>query len=237
MDYIEEERFMRTSALLGRDAVLKLTKSRVTVVGLGGVGGHIAETLARAGVGSLYLIDFDKVEKSNVNRQIIALESTIGKDKTECFRARLREINPNISIQTSQAFVDETNVADLGLEETDYIADAVDAVSAKVALIRQAKRLNVPIVSCMGTGNKLDPMRLKIADISKTSVCPLARAVRKKLNEQGLRDVKVLYSDEPPALKSRTPASVPFVPSVAGILIAREIILDIVSVPCKNEEK
>lgn len=225
--YSSEERFGRTINIIGIEAFSRLQNSCVAVFGLGGVGGYAAEALARSGVGRLLLVDYDTVSVSNINRQIIATEQTVGQKKTEAFAKRAKAINPDIEIIEISEFVSGENVADiLKSNKLDYIIDAIDTVSSKVALISCAHLLNIPIISCMGTGNKLDPTLFKITDISKTDTCPLARVMRKKLHEVGISHVDVLYSPEKPvSIESSSengrhvPASVAFVPSVAGLII------------------
>lgn len=233
--------FLRTEMLIGKDAVKKLNDAHVVVCGIGGVGSYVVEALARAGVGELTLIDFDKVSLTNINRQIIALHSTIGKSKVEVAKNRILDINPNVKINCYDMRL--SNEESIPFDENvDYIVDAIDSVDAKISLVLNAKDKNIPIISCMGTGNKLDPTKLEISDISKTSVCPLARVVRKKLREKGVSKLKVLYSKEEPikpftdiaeecnaeTLKSYVPGSISFVPSVAGLLIAGEVIKDLI---------
>ena len=221
------ERFSRTAALLGEEAISRLAAARVMLVGLGGVGGYACEALARAGVGHLFLCDFDTVNVSNINRQILALDSTVGQKKTAVAAERVRQINPGAEVVTADLFVDETNAHELIISfRPDYIIDAIDAVSSKVALIAAAKALSVPIISCMGTGNKLEAEKLTVADISKTHTCPLARAVRTRLRALNVSHVDVLFSTEkpiPPRIPCEegksTPASVSFVPSVAGLML------------------
>lgn len=225
--------YQRTEMLIGADALAKLKNSRVLICGIGGVGSYIAEALARAGVGAIDLLDFDTVAPSNINRQIIALTSTIGQYKTDVMAERIRDINPEITVTAHKCFIDETNVGEILSAPYTYIADAIDSVPSKLALIRHAKEADINIISSMGTGNKLDPTRFKIADISKTSVCPLARKMRGELKKAGITHHKVLFSDElpikPDAQEGRhPPASISFVPSVAGLIIAGEIVRDLI---------
>lgn len=233
--------FLRTEMLIGKDAVKKLNDAHVVVCGIGGVGSYVVEALARAGVGELTLIDFDEVSLTNINRQLIALHSTIGKPKVEVARNRILDINPNVKVNCYNMRLGNEESVPFA-ESVDYIVDAIDSVDAKISLVLNAKDKNIPIISCMGTGNKLDPTKLEISDISKTSVCPLARVVRKKLREKGISKLKVLYSKEEPikpfsditeecmdeATKSYVPGSISFVPSVAGLLIASEVIKDLI---------
>lgn len=233
--------FTRTEMLIGKDAIKKLSESHVVVCGIGGVGSYVVEALARAGVGELTLVDFDEVSLTNINRQLIALHSTIGKPKVEVARKRILDINPNakINIQKIRLNGEDNIVFD---KNVSYIVDAIDSVDAKINLIVMATQNEIPIISCMGTGNKLEPTKLEISDISKTSVCPLARVVRKKLRDKGVTKLKVLYSKEEPikcdeevmkecqleTSKSYVPGSISFVPSVAGLLIASEVIKDLI---------
>lgn len=221
--------FKRTEALIGVDALNKLKSVHVAVFGIGGVGGYIVEALARSGVGELTLIDNDTVKESNINRQIIALSSTVGAKKTEAFKKRLKDINPEIKVNLCDLFVLPENCREIDFSRFDYVADAIDTVSGKLAIIERCNELNIPIISSMGTGNKLDPTAFEITDIKKTSVCPLARVMRYELKKRGISKLKVLYSKEPPIKQdTRTPASISFVPSVAGLIIAGEIIKDII---------
>ena len=230
--------FSRTELLLGSEAVAKLNKSRVAVFGIGGVGGYIAEALARAGVGELDLIDADVVSLSNINRQIIALHSTIGKSKVEVAAQRVKDINPNIKVNINKIFYLPENKQQFCFGGYNYIADAVDTVAAKISLAEEAVRAGVPIISAMGAGNKLDATAFRVADIAKTSVCPLAKVMRQELRKRGINHLKVVYSEEKPlspALseeetsgKRQTPGSVSFVPPVVGLIMAGEIIKDLV---------
>lgn len=226
-----EERFSRTAMLLGEGAIERLRYARVMLFGLGGVGGYAAEALARAGVGHLFFCDFDTVSVSNINRQILALDSTVGQKKTAVAAMRAKDINPAIEVVEADLFVDEHNALDLiAAFRPDYIIDAIDAVPSKIALIAAAKTLSVPIISCMGTGNKLDPEKLTVADISKTHTCPLARAVRTRLRAIGIHHADVLFSTEKPLTPQggeegkSVPASVSFVPSVAGLMLGGYVI-------------
>lgn len=227
--------YARTELLLGEQGVDKLKKSRVAVFGLGGVGGYVVEALARSGVGALDLIDNDTVSLSNINRQIIALHSTVGKRKTEVMAARVKDINPDICVKTYDLFYLPERAGEVDFSAFDYVVDAIDTVSGKIEIIVQAKAHDVPVISSMGTGNKLDPTAFEVADIEKTSVCPLARVMRRELKKRGISGVKVVYSKEEAkptlAVDENTgkaiPASVAFVPSVAGLLIAGEVIKDL----------
>lgn len=227
--------FSREELILGKENVDKLNNKKVAVFGIGGVGSYVVEGLARAGIQKFVLIDNDVVAESNINRQIIALHSTIGMPKVEVAKNRILDINPNAEIEIRQEFYskDTNNWIDNSI---DYIVDAIDTVSSKLDLIEQAKTLNIPIISCMGTGNKLDPTRFEIVDISKTSVCPLAKVMRKELKNRGIKNVKVLYSKEEPikaiaddANGKHAPGSISFVPSVAGLIIAGEVVKDLIN--------
>lgn len=223
------EIFSRTERLIGKAGLEKLKKSRVAVFGLGGVGGYVVEALARSGVGALDLFDNDRISESNVNRQIIALHSTIGKRKTEVAAARVKDINPEIKVQTHDVFFlpETADLFDFSL--FDYVVDAIDTVSGKIALIEKAKAANVPVISSMGTGNKLNATAFEVADISKTSVCPLARVMRRELKKRGIEKVKVVYSkEEPKDVGGSVPASIAFVPPVAGLIMAGEVIKDLI---------
>lgn len=231
--------FTRTELLLGNQAVKKLQNSRIAVFGIGGVGGYTVEALARTGVGTLDLIDNDTVSLTNINRQIIALHSTVGMNKTEAAKARLLDINPNIQINTYNMFFLPENSQEFDFSKYDYIIDAIDTVSGKIELAVQADKADVPIISSMGAGNKLDPTRFEISDIYKTSVCPLARVMRRELKKRNIRKLKVVYSKEEPVspkfesdeesgIKRQIPASIAYVPSVVGLIIAGEVINDII---------
>ena len=227
------EIFSRTEALLGADAVEKLQSKRVAVFGIGGVGGYVLEALVRSGVGALDLIDNDVVSLSNINRQIVALHSTVGRKKTEVAAERARDINPQVKICTHEVFFLPETATDFDFSCYDYVVDAIDTVSGKIALIESAKRANVPVISAMGAGNKLDATAFEVADISKTTVCPLARVMRRELKKRGIEHVKVVYSKEEAktgALENGkpVPASVAFVPSVMGLIIAGEVIKDLI---------
>ena len=234
--------FDRTQLLLGAEAMEKLKNSRVAVFGLGGVGGYVAEALIRSGVGALELIDHDTISESNLNRQLFALRSTLGMGKAEAAKARMLDINPAAQVVARQEFYGPDTAENFDFRQYDYVVDAIDTVTGKLALIAAAKAANVPILCCMGTGNKLDASLFRIADISKTAVCPLARVMRKECAKRGYRQVKVLYSTEDalaPALtpedlaelpegRRTIPGSVSFVPSVAGLLIAGEVVKDLI---------
>ena len=224
------EQFSRTEALIGKENLEKLQNSKVAIFGLGGVGSYVLEGLARAGLGNLILVDNDTISESNLNRQIIALKSTIGKYNVEVAKDRVLEINPNANIKIYQEFFTKES-KDILDESLTYIVDAIDTVSSKLDLIVKAKELNIPIISSMGTGNKLDPTKFEVDDIYKTSVCPLAKVMRRELKQKGIKNLKVVYSKEEPIKTDigRTPASISFVPSVAGLIIAGEVVKDIIN--------
>ena len=222
-----KEQFSRTAQLLGNENVEKLFDKHVIVFGVGGVGGYVVEALARSGVGKISIVDNDVVNESNINRQIIALHSTIGKQKVEVLKNRILDINPECQVFVHNQFFLPENSKDFDFSIYDYVVDAVDTVTAKLEIIKKSKESNVPVISSMGTGNKLNPMGFKVSDISKTKVCPLARVMRNELKKRGISKVKCVYSEELPVIKTQTPASIAFVPSVAGLLIASEVIKDI----------
>lgn len=246
--------YQRTRRLIGREALEKLQNSRVLVFGLGGVGGHLTEALARSGVGTLGIVDSDRVDPTNCNRQIIALQSTIGRLKAEVMGERLRSIDPAIRVEEFSLRLDPSTLDSFDLASWDYIADAIDDVPAKLLLIREARRLGVPIVSSMGTGNKIDPSRLCLSTIDKSHTCPLARTIRRELGREGIRDLRVVFSDEPPIRPTEealpgeagvggaedlkagakagasAPASISFVPATAGLLLASAIVRDLIEV-------
>lgn len=233
-----DERFSRTEMLIGRDAVEKLKNSRVAVFGVGGVGGYVCEALARSGVGTLDLIDRDVVSVSNINRQIIALTSTVGKPKAQAAADRARDINPDIKINVYNMFYNSETAGNFDFSVYDYVVDAVDTVSAKIELVLRSDEAGVPVISSMGAGNKLDPTKFEIADIYKTSVCPLARVMRHELKKRGVKKLTVVYSKEEPHIPAErltdpetgkpVPASIAFVPSAAGLIIASKVIRDII---------
>lgn len=241
------EQFSRTELLLGAEAIEKLGNSRVAVFGVGGVGGYVCEALARSGVGAIDLIDDDKVCMSNINRQIIATTKTIGRYKTEVMQERIQDINPDARVITHNCFFLPENASSFPFKEYDYVVDAVDTVTAKIELIMKCKENNVPVISSMGAGNKLDASAFRVADIYNTKVCPLAKVMRRELKKRGVEKLKVVYSEEMPikpdnngkedntedmdkrsAVRRSIPGSVAFVPSVAGLIIAGEVIKDIV---------
>jgi tRNA A37 threonylcarbamoyladenosine dehydratase len=246
--------FSRTELLLGKDAMNKLASSRVAVFGIGGVGSFAAEAIARAGVGAIDLFDDDQVCLANINRQLIATHRTIGRKKVEVMRERILDINPCCSVTANACFYGADNADQFDLALYDYIVDAIDTVSSKLTLIEWAAQAHVPVVSCMGAGNKLDPTRLEVADIYKTSVCPLARVMRHELKKRGIASLKVVYSKEealtpaadddlsckvhcvcPPgpkrncSIRRQVPGSVSFVPPVAGFILAGEVIRDLIA--------
>ena len=225
------ERFERTSLLVGNEGMERILASRVAVFGIGGVGGHAAEALARAGVGEIHLIDADTVSVTNINRQAVALTSTVGRDKVEVMMQRIVDINPDAKVVCHKIFYSEETKDEIDLSEVDYVIDAIDSVTSKLLLITLADKAGTPIISSMGTGNKLDPTRFEVTDIYKTSVCPLARVMRTELRRRGVSSLKVVYSKEEPIKavvsddKTRhAPGSVSFVPSVAGLILAGEVI-------------
>lgn len=243
--------FSRTELLIGKESLEKLNKAKVAVFGIGGVGSYVVEGLARGGIGNFILVDDDKICLTNLNRQIIATNSTVGKPKVEVAKARILDINPNANVEIHQEFFmpESKEILD---DTIDYIVDAVDTVTAKIELVERANRLNIPIISCMGTGNKLDPTKFEVTDIYKTSICPLAKVMRKELRTRGIKKLKVVYSKEEPikpeqyaesscktncicppgtkrkcTIRNQVPGSISFVPSVAGLIIAGEVIKDI----------
>ena len=228
---MKEEWKSRTELLIGKDNIQKLANSKVIVYGIGGVGSFVVEGLVRAGVENIILVDNDVISPSNLNRQIHATITNIGKLKVDCMKDRILSINPNVNVEIYIPQDIEEGEETLIDNAIDYVVDAVDTTTTKLKLIQRAKEKQVPIISCMGTGNKLDPTKFEIADIYKTSVCPLAKVMRKELKKRGINDLKVLYSKEEPIkhdVESRTPASISFVPSVAGMMIAGEVIKDII---------
>ncbi len=236
------EQYSRSIGLLGEEGFDRLRRARIAVFGVGGVGGYVAEALVRSGVGQLDLFDCDDVSPSNLNRQIIALHSTLGQDKTEALAARLRDIDPEAEIRCHRLFYLPENADDVDLTPYDYVVDAVDTVAAKIELALRCDRLGVPLIAAMGAGNKLDPSRLQIADINKTSVCPLARAIRTALRKKGVKKLTVAYSTEEPARAAREsedgrrkaiPASMVFVPAAMGLLIASHVVREL-AFPTEN---
>jgi len=230
------EELQRTGLLIGERALDVLAASRIAVFGIGGVGGSVCEALARSGVGAIDLIDKDVVSLSNINRQIIALHSTVGRPKTEVMAERIRDISPECKVTAINTFYLPENADNIDLSVYDYVVDAMDTVSAKIELIIRALAAGVPIVSSMGTGNKTDPTRLKISDVYKTDTCPLARVMRRELRSRGVKKLDVLFSDEPPLIRSERdsetgssiPGSIAFVPTAAGLVIAGHVILKLI---------
>lgn len=231
-----ENQFQRTEIILGSDSIHKLANSRVAVFGVGGVGGYVVESLARAGVGTIDVIDNDDVSVTNLNRQIIALHSTIGRSKVEVISERIHDIHPDCRVNQHEVFFLPETEHLFDFREYDYVVDAIDTVSGKIQLVIKADEANTPIIASMGTGNKLNPAMLEVADIYKTSVCPLARVMRRELKARGIKKLKVVYSKEEPVKPSypegeenaRYPGSTSFVPPVAGLIIASEVIKDLI---------
>lgn len=235
-----KEQFIRSALLLGEDGIDRLFHARVAVFGIGGVGGFTAEALARAGIGHFLLVDNDEVSVSNINRQIIATWDSIGQKKTQVMKKRILSINPQAQVETKECFFLPENADEIDFSEYDYIVDAVDTVSAKLEIIVRAKAAGVPVISCMGAGNKLDPTKFTVTDIYKTSVCPLARVMRRELKKRGVEGCRVVYSteeakrpqtellpEEERTDRREVPGSVSFVPSVAGLIAAGEVIREL----------
>jgi len=226
--------FNRTSLVIGIEGIDILKRSHVCVFGIGGVGGHCIEALARAGIGKLTIVDKDVVDITNINRQIIALHSTVGQKKTDVMKVRLLDINKDLEITSICDTYTTQNSNDYDMSKFDYVVDAIDMISSKIELIKRCNEVKIPIISCMGTGNKLNPTMLEISDINKTSVCPLARVVRRQLKELGIKKLKVLFSKETPRYSNNEDksviGSVSFVPSVAGLIIASEVVKDLLKV-------
>ena len=245
--------FSRTELLIGEDGINKLQNAKVAVFGVGGVGSFVVEGLVRAGVGHFVLVDDDKICLTNLNRQIIATRKTIGKYKVDVAKERILEINPNATVETYQEFYMPNSESNILAEDLDYVVDCIDTVTAKIELVINCKKLNIPIISAMGTGNKLDPSKFEITDIYKTSVCPLAKVMRKELRKRNIESLKVIYSKEEPikinqeancscktncicppgtkrkcSIRNQVPGSISFVPSVAGLMIAGEIVRKII---------
>lgn len=227
-----ENQFSRTELLIGKENIEKFHNAKVAIFGIGGVGSYVVEGLARSGIGNFVLVDNDTVSISNLNRQIIATTKTIGKPKVEVAKERILEINPNANVEIYQEFFmpDSKEILDHSIS---YVVDAIDTVTAKIELVMRANNLNIPIISCMGTGNKLDSTKFEVTDIYKTSVCPLAKVMRKELKSRGIKKLKVVYSKEEPIKlnnveRKQVPGSIAFVPSVAGLIIAGEVCKDII---------
>ena len=247
-----QNQFSRTQLLLGREAMERLARSRVAVFGIGGVGGYVCEALVRSGVGDFDLIDNDKVSLTNLNRQIIATRRTLGRYKTEVMKERMLDINPEVRVHTHQCFFLPENAEQFSFDAYDYVVDAVDTITAKIALVLQAQKAGIPIISSMGAGNKLEASGFQVADIYETKMCPLAKVMRRELKKRGVERLKVVYSEESPkkpfyddigdrrtdqssmpeerypcARKKDIPGSVAFIPSVAGLIIAGEVVKDL----------
>ena len=238
------EIFSRSARLLGSGSIEKLEQSTVAVFGVGGVGSYVCEALARAGMGRFVIVDNDVVSPTNINRQLVALHSTIGMRKVEVMRARILDINPEAQVVAYPMFYTAETAGEIALDEVHYIVDAIDTVSAKLALVERAVRQNTPIISAMGAGNKLDPLGFVVSDISRTEGCPLARVMRRELRARGIAHLKVVWSREeprvpiddgetPPEGRRQVPGSLPFVPSVAGLVIASEVVYDLTGI-CKS---
>lgn len=246
--------FSRSQLLVGQEGMKKINQSRVLIFGIGGVGGYVAEALARSGVGYFTLVDDDKVCLTNINRQIIATRKTVGKYKAEVMAERIKDINPDAEVEVRKCFYLPENADTFDFSKYDYVVDAVDTVTAKIDIIMQAQKLNVPVISCMGAGNKMDASKFEVADIYKTTMCPLAKVMRRELKKRGVKKLKVVYSKEkpirpiedmsiscrqhcicPPGVARKCtdrrdiPGSMAFVPSVAGLILAGEVIKDLVS--------
>ncbi len=233
---MEHSQFLRSEMILGADSTEKLKSKSVILFGLGGVGSYTAEALARAGIGKLTIVDSDCVSITNINRQLCALHSTVGKSKVEVVKERILDINPECEVTALKKFYLPENSAEFSLEKYNYIADAIDTVSAKIDLAVKSQELSIPIISCMGTGNKLDPTRFTVSDIFKTSGCPLCRVMRSELRKRNIKKLCVVWSPEEPVKpaetneasgKRQTPGSLPFVPGVAGLIMAGKIITDL----------
>ncbi|MCD8237769.1 MAG: tRNA threonylcarbamoyladenosine dehydratase [Clostridiales bacterium] len=236
-------RFSRTELLIGKEGVVTLSEARVAVFGVGGVGGYAVEAMARSGVGHFLLVDNDRVAPSNINRQIIATEKTVGRYKVDVMKERIEDINPEAEVEVRRCFFLPENSAEFDFSSFSYVVDAVDTVTAKIEIIMKAKAAGTPVISSMGAGNKLDPTAFIVDDIYKTSVCPLAKVMRRELKKRGVESLKVVYSKEPPLKplevespepedspnkKRQTPGSIAFVPSVAGLILGGEVIKDLI---------
>lgn len=232
--------FSRTEMLIGEEAIKKLANSKIAIFGIGGVGSYVAEALARCGVGKFILVDNDKVAITNINRQIIATTKTIGQYKVDLMKQRILDINPNAEVETYKIFYMPDCEEKILNNSINYVVDAIDTVTAKIYLIEEAQRLNIPIISSMGTGNKLDPSKFEITDIYKTSVCPLAKVMRKELKQRNIKKLNVLYSKEEPVkikndseektTKKQVPGSIAFSPSVAGLMISSKVVKDLINI-------
>ena len=227
-------RFARTELLIGKNGLEKLSKSNIAIFGIGGVGSYVAEALARTGIGKIIIIDKDDIDITNINRQIHAMSSTVGKSKVEVMKSRMLDINPNIKVDAIKENFPNENI-NFFSNDIDYIVDAIDSISAKIELILKANELNIPIISSMGMGNKIDPTQIEVSDIYKTSICPLAKVVRRELRKKNIKKLKVVYSKEEPINinlkdgKIKTIGSISFVPSVAGLIMASEVVKDILN--------
>jgi len=221
--------YQRTKLVIGSEALEKLKKSKVCICGIGGVGSYVIEALARIGIGNIIVIDKDKVDVTNINRQIIATVNNVDKPKVICAENKIKEINPNIKVEVVETFINEENIKESIDSSFDYVIDAIDTINSKVSLIKYCYESNINIISCMGMGNKMNPLDIKVADIYKTSVCPLAKIMRKRLKEENVKKLKVVYSEEIPIKNNEgILGSVSFVPSVAGLIIASEVVKDII---------
>ena len=221
--------FSRTKLLIGDDAFLKLVNKHVAVFGIGGVGSYVTEALARCGIGHLTIVDKDIVDSTNINRQLIALCSTVGKPKTEVAKERILDINPNAKVDAVSVFYNTDNAAMFDFSKYDYVIDAIDTVTSKLLIIENAKKADIPVISCMGTGGKLNPSLFEVTDIKKTHTCPLAKVIRRELKEREILSLKVVYSPEQPVKSKNVIPSISFVPSSAGLLIASEVVKDLIS--------
>lgn len=230
-----DNQFSRTELVYGEGTIEKLSGKRVAVFGIGGVGGYVCEALVRSGVQAFDLIDSDKISLTNINRQIIALHSTVGRSKTEVMKERMLDINPDVDVRIHNKFFLPDNADEFPFGEYDYVVDAVDTVAAKLEIITRCQAMGVPVISSMGAGNKLDPSRFRIADIYSTTMCPLAKVMRKELKARGMKALKVVFSDEPPRKsvisdgRRNAPGSTAFAPSVAGLILASEVMKDLVA--------
>lgn len=231
-----KEQFRRTEAIIGTEGINKLQSSAVIIFGIGGVGSFVAEGLARAGVGKITLVDKDVIDITNINRQLPALHSTVGKSKAETMAKRIQDINPDCNVEAVECFFMPDTAGSFNFREYNYVVDAIDTVTGKLALIQKSYEEGTPVISSMGTGNKLDPSMFRVTNIEKTKVCPLAKVMRKELKARGIKGVKVLYSEEEPVKPEHkgeeagrnVPGSISFVPSVAGLMIAGEVIKDLI---------
>lgn len=231
------ERFQREIMLIGEEGLSRLKEARIAVFGLGGVGGHAAEALARAGVGHFLLVDKDAVEISNLNRQAVAFQSTLGRLKTEVMKERILDIDPEAEVEVRNVFFLPENAGDFRFSDYDYVVDCVDTVTAKLSLIESADAAGVPIISAMGAGNRLDPARMRVADIYETEGDPLSRVMRRELRKRGIRKLKVVYSGEKPVDTGvRTPGSISFVPAVMGLIMAGEVVRGLAGITGRKEQ-